>query len=171
MNYVASIKKRKASRLFPQLKNSDHGYGSAVGLWFVKFIRSIGLKDRSLVLHSTRHTFITRLHAAGAPTNLVEVLVGHASKSVHGKVYVHREDIPLKMLSEALERLQYPAVKALLFPKSPCAAVRSRLRQLLLGAVPHVARSLPRVHFVEVRSSMLGGRFPALLWILLGPQR
>ena len=55
----------------------------------------------------------TRLHAMGVAQNIVEILVGHASNTVHGTVYVHREDIPLKLLSEALERLGYPAVKLL----------------------------------------------------------
>lgn len=71
------------------------------------------MTDPGLVLHSTRHTLITRLHAAGVPTNLVEILVGHASNTVHGTVYVHREDIPLKLLAEALERLWYPTVRLL----------------------------------------------------------
>ncbi len=114
LRYVATLRKQKRARLFPQLEKGDNGYGDAVGKWFGRFIRSIGLTDPGLVLHSTRHTAITRLHAAGAPTNLVEILVGHASNTVHGTVYVHREDIPLKLLSEALEKLTYPAVKALL---------------------------------------------------------
>ena len=40
--------------------------------------------------------------------------MGHASKTVHGMVYVHREDIPLKLLAEGLAKWQYPAVKGLI---------------------------------------------------------
>jgi integrase len=114
MEYVAATKKRlRTERLFPQLLKGGNGYGDAVGKWFGRFIRSIGISDPALVLHSTRHTVITRLHAAGAPHNLVEILVGHASNSVHGTIYTHREHIPLKLLAEALERLQYAAVSTL----------------------------------------------------------
>ena len=51
----------------------------------------VGLSDPSLVLHSLRHGGIHKLHAAGAPHNVVEVLAGHAASGVHGKVYEHRE--------------------------------------------------------------------------------
>jgi integrase len=100
--------------LFPQLDKGSNGYGDAVGKWFGRLLRHfLHITDPGLVLHSTRHTVITRLHAAGVPTNLVEILVGHASNTVHGTVYVHRENIPLKLLAEALERLRYPVVKLL----------------------------------------------------------
>lgn len=105
-------KQRRGGRLFPQLEKGGNGYGDAVGKYFSRLLRHfLHITDPGLVLHSTRHTVITRLHAAGVPTNLVEILVGHASNTVHGMVYVHREDIPLKLLAEALEKLEYPAVK------------------------------------------------------------
>ena len=113
LEYVG--KQRRGARLFPQLEKGSNGYGDAVGKWFGRLLRHfLSITDPGLVLHSTRHTVITRLHAAGVPKNIVEILVGHASNTVHGTVYVHREDIPLKLLAEALERLQYPAVKGLL---------------------------------------------------------
>ena len=92
IDYVG--KQRRGGRLFPQLEKGSNGYGDAVGKWFGRLLRQfLRITDPGLVLHSTRHTVITRLHAAGVPTNLVEILVGHASNTVHGTVYVHREDI------------------------------------------------------------------------------
>ncbi len=114
LEYVADIRKRKQTRLFPQLEKGSNGYGDAVGKYFGRLIRSLGITDPSLVLHSTRHTVVTRLHAAGVAQNLVEIIVGHASNTVHGGTYVHRDNIPLKLLAEALEKLEYPAAKVLL---------------------------------------------------------
>ena len=50
---------------------------------------------------------ITRLMAAGVPQDMREMLVGHASESVHGQVYTHRDAIPLALLKEHLEKLRY----------------------------------------------------------------
>lgn len=49
----------------------------------------------------------------GVPTNFVEILVPHASNTVHGMVLALREDIPLKLLIDALQRLKYPVVTLL----------------------------------------------------------
>ena len=49
------------------------------------------------------------------PENVAEMLVGHASDTVHGQVYVNRESIPLAMLKTHLERLDYWVVLKHLF--------------------------------------------------------
>lgn len=38
------------------------------------------------------------------------MLVGHAAQGVHGKVYDHRERVPMKLLQLGLEKLRYPEV-------------------------------------------------------------
>ncbi len=68
------------------------------------------MTDPALVLHSLRHGGIYKLHAAGAPHNVVEVLAGHAASGVHGKVYEHRELLPMSLLREGLEKLRYDEV-------------------------------------------------------------
>lgn len=62
------------------------------------------------VIHSFRHTVVTRLTAAGAPQDMREVIVGHAAENVHGQTYVHREGIPLALLKEHLEKLAFPGL-------------------------------------------------------------
>jgi hypothetical protein len=47
---------------------------------------------------------------AGAPHNVVEVLAGHAANGVHGKVYEHRELLPMSLLKEGIELLKYDEV-------------------------------------------------------------
>jgi hypothetical protein len=41
---------------------------------------------------------------------VVEVLAGHAANNVHGKVYEHRELLPIGLLQDGLERLRYDEV-------------------------------------------------------------
>ena len=38
------------------------------------------------------------------------MLAGHAASGVHGQMYVHRENMPLSLLRDGLEKLTYPEV-------------------------------------------------------------
>ena len=67
LEYVATLRKQKCTRLFPKLQKGENGFGKTVGKWFSQFIRSLGITDPAIVLHSARHTVTTRLHAAGVP--------------------------------------------------------------------------------------------------------
>lgn len=89
-------------------------FGDAVGKFFSRLVTKCGLTDPALVLHSLKHGGITKLHAAGCPHNIVQMLAGHAAQGVHVQVYVHREALPLKLLKDGLEKLTYTdVVKAL----------------------------------------------------------
>lgn len=46
----------------------------------------------------------TKLHSAGCPHNVAQLIAGHAAQGVHDQVYVHREQLPLKLLTEGLEK-------------------------------------------------------------------
>jgi integrase len=61
-------------------------------------------------MHSLRHGGSTKLHSAGCPQNIVEMLAGHSATSVHDRVYAHRELTPLSLLREGLEKLRYDDV-------------------------------------------------------------
>ena len=65
-----------------------------------------------------------RLSGAGVPEKVAEMLVGHASDTVHRQVYVNRESIPLAMLKTHLERLDYWAVLKHLFVSWQLAATK-----------------------------------------------
>jgi integrase len=94
-------------RLFPELNKGNNGYGDAVGKWFGRLKIKYGITDEAKVLHSIRHTGITKLHAAGCPDNIVKMISGHTEEGVHGRTYVHREHIPLSLMREVLEKLRY----------------------------------------------------------------
>ena len=112
LGYIASLRKTKQTVLFEKPANTTNNkrgtgrrtVGDAVGKWFSRLRISAKVSPAKKTLHSFRHTVITRLTAAGVPQDIREMLVGHASESVHGKVYMHREAIPLALLKERLEK-------------------------------------------------------------------
>lgn len=93
--------------MFPQLTHGANGFGDSVGKHFARHLRRVGIVDPGKVLHSLRHTAITRLHSRGVPQNIAEALVGHAANTVHGSVYLHRDALPLKLLQEGIEKLDF----------------------------------------------------------------
>jgi len=105
LKYVNQTKTTGETRLFPTLAHGGNGYGDAVGKVFARHLKQLGIVDPGKVLHSLRHTAITRLHSRGVPQNIAEALVGHAANTVHGSVYLHRNVLPMKLLREGIEKL------------------------------------------------------------------
>jgi len=110
LDYVKGTKDAGHIWLFPALTRTHNGLSDPIGKWFSRLVTKKGLSDPALVLHSLRHGGIFKLHAAGTPHNIVEVLAGHAASGVHGKVYEHRELLPMRLLRDGLERLKYDEV-------------------------------------------------------------
>lgn len=66
---------------------------------FAKVILALGLDHTA---HETRHTFVSMLDNAGANPVTVKRLVGHTSKDITSKVYIHKD---LEQLKETIELL------------------------------------------------------------------
>ncbi|MDE3042627.1 MAG: tyrosine-type recombinase/integrase, partial [Nitrospirota bacterium] len=114
LDFVQRIRNAGHVRLFHTLTKTHNGYSDPVGKFFGRLVTKKGIADPAVVLHSLRHGGITKLHAAGVPHNVVEILAGHAAQSVHGQTYVHRDQLPLSLLRDGLEKLRYEdVVKAL----------------------------------------------------------
>jgi integrase len=107
LEYVNQTRTAGALRLFPKLKHGKNGFGDSVGKSFARHLKQLGIVDPSKVLHSLRHTAITRLHSRGVSQNIAEALVGHAANTVHGSVYLHRNALPMKLLKEGIEKLDF----------------------------------------------------------------
>lgn len=110
LDYLERRRKEGSTLLFPpspKVKGRPTP-GDAVGKWFHRLRLEKGITGRK-PLHSFRHTVVTRLAAAGVPQDIREILVGHASDTVHGQTYLHREAMPLKLLKDHLERLDFRA--------------------------------------------------------------
>jgi integrase len=105
LKYCDEIRKEGHTQLFPALKKSANGYGSAISKWFNKRLREKGIIDKKKVLHSTRHTFITKLKQLDIQDYLISELVGLTVESISVGRYGNKLDI--KALRKAVEKLEY----------------------------------------------------------------
>jgi len=110
LEYVQTIKDAGHVRLFPELTKGHNGYSDPVGKWFGRLIRSVGITDPLVVLHSLRHGGNTKLHGAGVPHNVVNYLLGHTEGTINDRVYTHKELLPLSLLRDGLNKLRYEEV-------------------------------------------------------------
>lgn len=112
MDYVERMRTKKAERLFPQFSYSKGygGYGRNVSVWFnTKLLVRLGIKTKQLVLHSARHTMVTRLSQAGVEEPVVKGVVGHTQQGVTQQHYF-KAGYTVSQLKEAIEKFQFPHV-------------------------------------------------------------
>lgn len=102
MDYVADLRLRGFSRLFPELKRGRDGYSQAVSRWFNRYRKTLGI-DRQF--HSLRHTVATRLREAGVPFDLVADILGHTRSDLETGRYTKEASVQRKY--EALSKLEY----------------------------------------------------------------
>lgn len=108
MAYAEHVKAIGQEYLFPYLVDGQNGRGKNAGRQFTKLLDKRGFKDDRKVLHSFRHSVITRLHSTGANAAHVMQITGHkgeAGQTVHFGTYTH--DVGLKALADTLEKLSY----------------------------------------------------------------
>jgi len=102
LDWVQALPRQE--RLFMSFSyNVKEGYGRNPGRWFGTFLDKLGMKETGLVLHSFRHTMITRLAQAGVPEPLYQDIVGHEREGVAQQVYF-KEGHTLPQKKEALEK-------------------------------------------------------------------
>ena len=106
-------KTRTASRhvqLFPLLKGHASGT-SFVSLWFSRLLTQAGLKTPAPSLHSLRHTLAVKLERERTHYSLQRRLLGHSAGSdVESRVYLGSLTYTVGELSEALNKVRYPAL-------------------------------------------------------------
>ncbi len=110
LQYVDSLRQAGETKLFPTLKKQKTTLADATGKWYARLLKRVGLRDKSLVLHGLRHTFITRLSDIGVSEKVKRVLVGNAGRGVHDRVYNHSARVPLRLLQDGIEKLRYEEV-------------------------------------------------------------
>jgi integrase len=72
---------------------------------FNKRLREKGITDKKKVLHSTRHTFITKLKQLDIQDHLRLEFVGHTVESITVGRYGKKLDV--KALRKTVEKLEY----------------------------------------------------------------
>ncbi|MDD3021332.1 MAG: site-specific integrase [Alphaproteobacteria bacterium] len=112
LGFMDFLEKSKAQRksnerlLYELTYNSKTRWGRMLGRWFNDtFLPELGLKTDRLVLHSLRHTVITRLQQADVEFPKIQGLVGHEPDTVTMGVYGNK--YTLQQLQDAIEYLKY----------------------------------------------------------------
>jgi integrase len=102
LNYVQGLRKKRVSRLFPELILRRDGYGQTVSKWFARYCDRCGITEPGKVFHSFRHTVIDQLKQAGVAKEKIAALVGHEDESTtfgrYGKDF--RPDVMAQVISQ-----------------------------------------------------------------------
>ena len=83
----------------------DSSTRNPIDAFILAGLREKGITDKKKVLHSTRHTFITKLKQLDIQDHLISELVGHTVESITVGRYGKKLDV--KALSKAIEMLGF----------------------------------------------------------------
>lgn len=100
LQYVESVKRTGADRLFPDLQPVRGKLGHAPSKWFSRYKAKRGVIDSKKTFHSFRHLFIDELRDAGVQDSLIKRMAGHEDAATSFKVYGSR--IPMTAMIEAI---------------------------------------------------------------------
>lgn len=79
LDHVEAVRSKGHVKLWPNLKRTINGYGSAVSKWFINHrLRRKGITQGKKDCHSFRHTLTTKLYDADCSDSVVDQLTGHA---------------------------------------------------------------------------------------------
>jgi integrase len=111
LDYVACLKARGKTRLFPDLKRGRDGWGHYVSRWFAEDYKPrVGIEPdptgRRKVFHSFRHTAITKALSSGQPLAHVQQVFGH-EQSLLGESATYMHAFPVAHLLPVIESLDY----------------------------------------------------------------
>lgn len=110
LKYVEMTALQPTDLVFPELRpgGPDNKLGFYFTKWWSRYRRDIGLYEKGLDYHSFRHGVTTKLYAAGVAEAVVDELTGHEGQGTSRTVY--KKDLPLCVLRDAIERIQWPEV-------------------------------------------------------------
>ncbi|MBR0554994.1 site-specific integrase [Ciceribacter sp. L1K23] len=114
LEYVQAMTDKRATKLFPDFTyDPKNGWGRQQSRWFNdRLLVQLGLKSKTRVFHSLRHTVNTRLLQAGVADPLVKSIIGHEQDGMTHKQYF-KEGFTLQQRNYAMQKLDYslPAQK------------------------------------------------------------
>ncbi|TCA17640.1 site-specific integrase [Rhizobium leguminosarum bv. viciae] len=112
-DYVQAMTNEKATKLFPDFSyDAKNGWGRQQSRWFNdRLLVQLGLKTKTRVFHSLRHTVNTRLLQAGVADPLVKSIIGHEQDGMTHRQYF-KEGYTLQQRNEAMQKLDYSVPSA-----------------------------------------------------------
>lgn len=108
LDHVNNMRDRGALKLFPDFNyDPKNGWGRHQSRWFNNtLLVKLGLKSKTRVFHSLRHTVNTRLLQAGVPDPIVKAIIGHEQQGMTQQQYF-KEGYKLQQLNAALQLLNF----------------------------------------------------------------
>ena len=100
------VNKRSRECFLFNLKRINTNLGHVPSKWFSGYKASLGLPKGTKVFHSFRHTLRDKLTLSGVPNEHIRELLGH--EQIGETFGRYGSSIPVKVLAESLERLQFP---------------------------------------------------------------
>ncbi|KQB01365.1 hypothetical protein CGT92_14715 [Vibrio metoecus] len=116
LGFIAFVQSVQHARVFPELKESRDGFGSAASKWFGRFKSKLGF-SKGHDFHSFRHTVATQFKKQQISHIVAGELLGHAQNSITYDRYGKRLDTLL--LKEVVNMIDAtPVSKVLKVPTS-----------------------------------------------------
>lgn len=111
LDYVKEAAKNPDDRLFPNLVpgGADKKLGFHFTKWWTLYRKAVKVYEKGFDYHSFRHGVATKLAGAGVSLDARNELLGHEGASVDEKVY--QKGLPLKVLADAIAKIEWPEVK------------------------------------------------------------
>jgi len=128
LRYVEHVKSTGAERLFPTLQHDCQGkLSGAIGKYFGRYIRKVGITSPAKVLYSLRHCFKDLMERARVEPKYLQRLMGHASGD--GAVTDgYGSDVPLEEIFREFDRIEFPQLPTLPWslPDAPAGRLTRR---------------------------------------------
>lgn len=112
LDYVAWVREKKETRLFPEEVRNNRGHFGSYGNRFARYRKKHGVVPRNdkefRDFHSFRHLMSTNLNELVADSGLIDDIIGHSSssRSTMNSTYNSSNRVNLKL--EAIEKIRFP---------------------------------------------------------------
>jgi integrase len=118
LKHVEENAPRPSDNVFPELRpgGKDGRLGFYVTKWWTEYRKEVGVYEKGQDYHALRHTVVTALFAASVPQSHIELIVGHAGQGMSAGKYRDADQVPLRVLYEAICKLDWSAVSPLFVP-------------------------------------------------------
>ncbi|EIF8962036.1 site-specific integrase [Vibrio parahaemolyticus] len=102
LGFIEYIQSIAHTRIFPELKNSRDGFGSAPSKWFGRFKSKLGFK-KGYDFHSFRHTAATQFKRKEVSSVMAGEILGHAQNNITYDRY--GKDLELIVLKTVINKI------------------------------------------------------------------
>ncbi|EGR4132796.1 site-specific integrase [Vibrio cholerae] len=111
LGFIEFVQSVQHERIFPELKKSRDGFGTAASKWFGRFKTRLGF-DRGHDFHSFRHTVATQLKRQQISHIVAGELLGHAQNNITYDRY--GKELDTAQLKEVINTIDaFPVLKSL----------------------------------------------------------